>query len=373
MNTGRQGLSGPQTAHAGIPGVADSAPRVVFYAPNVHTGGGDVLLRALLQAWPAQRCMSLFLDERARSRLALEGRNVQWVQPRIASRWRAEQQLSRICQDTDVVLCFHGLPPMLPNRGRVVVFQQNRLYLGLSPLRRFSARTAVRLGLERLAGRLFRHRAAEYIVQTPTMAWELARWYGDGPGGRAPVIRVLPFAGTPPEAAVHRTGAAEWDFVYVSDGEAHKNHRRLLEAWQELAEQGFKPRLAVTLGERDAVLAAEVAAVRARTGIEVHNLGQIPHEEVLALYGRSRALIFPSLAESFGLPLIEARQMSLPVLAPELDYVRDVCEPVQTFDPNSAHSIASAVRRFLGQPVPPVSPHAAADFWRDLLATQRRA
>lgn len=69
----------------------------------------------------------------------------------------------------------------------------------------------------------------------------------------------------------------------------------------------------------------------------------------MAVYSCARALIFPSFAESFGLPLLKAQSVGLPILAPELDYVRDVCEPVETFDPQSARSIARAVSRFVGQ------------------------
>jgi hypothetical protein len=46
--------------------------------------------------------------------------------------------------------------------------------------------------------------------------------------------------------------------------------------------------------------------------------------------------------------LIEARQAGLPILASELDYVRDVIDPEQTFYPGSPTSIARAVNRFIG-------------------------
>jgi glycosyltransferase involved in cell wall biosynthesis len=52
--------------------------------------------------------------------------------------------------------------------------------------------------------------------------------------------------------------------------------------------------------------------------------------------------------ESFGLPLIEARQAGLPILASELDYVRDIVDPEESFDPFSARSIVRAVTRFMG-------------------------
>ena len=46
------------------------------------------------------------------------------------------------------------------------------------------------------------------------------------------------------------------------------------------------------------------------------------------------ALIFPSYIESFGLPLLEASENKIPIIAPELDYVRDVCNPSETFNPH---------------------------------------
>jgi hypothetical protein len=47
------------------------------------------------------------------------------------------------------------------------------------------------------------------------------------------------------------------------------------------------------------------------------------------------------------LPLVEANQYKLPVIASELDFVRDILDPVETFDPNSAKSISRSVKRFL--------------------------
>ena len=58
-------------------------------------------------------------------------------------------------------------------------------------------------------------------------------------------------------------------------------------------------------------------------------------------------MIFPSFVETLGLPLIEAKKFKLDVLASELDYVRDILDPVETFDPHSARSICRSVKRFL--------------------------
>lgn len=330
-----------------------------------------MLLRALIDAWPAGRGRIAFLDERARGSLVLPPQLlVHWVNPTVGSRVQAERKLRSLSRVGDTVFCFHGLPPVLPNAARVVVFQQNRNYLGMNSLRQFEARTALRLGLERWISRTFRHRVAQYIVQTPSMARDLASWYGVHPGAApSELIRTLPFVDdfrAIPATSFPQTQS--WDFVYVSDGVAHKNHRTLFAAWKLLADQGLKPRLALTLGARDQALIDELDALKRETHIEIHNLGHLAREQILALYRQAGALIFPSTSESFGLPLIEASQCGLPVLAPEADYVRDVCEPVQTFDPLSDISIMRAVRRFLCQPEPRIHLGRPADLWTELMA-----
>jgi len=321
----------------------------------------------LLAYWPATRRRIALLDQRAQAQLTLPHEvEVHWVAPRALARLAAEWRLWRLGRRGDTVLCFHGLPPLLPQAARVLVFQQNRNYLGLNPLSAFKARTAVRLAFERLVSRVFRNRVDTYIVQTPTMAEALHVWHGG-----APKVFVRPFVDdwTPPR----RTASPRWDFVYVADGEAHKNHRRLLEAWRLLIAEGQRPSLALTLGPRDAALAAEVDALRATSGADVHNLPGLTREQVLALYADARALVFPSTSESFGLPLIEASRGGLPIVAADLDYVHDVCVPVLTFDPLSAASIAAAVQRFLerrpeapADAAPRVAIGRPEDFWRQL-------
>jgi len=345
--------------------ISSAAPepgRLLLYAPNVHTGGGFVLLQALLAAWPAGRPLVAWLDERARERLRLpNGSRVEWVRASPLSRLRAEFSLASTGRREDRVLCFHGLPPLLRNAAPLLVFQQNRNYLGQVPLSGFAWRTRQRLRFEQGISRLLRRRIASYWVQTPSMARALQTWFGADKAD----IRILPFV-LPAETKV-LASQADWDFVYVADGEAHKNHRGLVDAWILLAGQGLRPSLALTLSPRDAVLTAWIEQQVHEHGLQVRNLGLLPHREVMALYRHAKALVFPSKGESFGLPLIEARDLGLPILAGELDYVRDICEPVETFDPYSAVSIARAVRRFLNQAEAPLRPVSAAEFLQALL------
>jgi glycosyltransferase involved in cell wall biosynthesis len=333
--------------------------RLVLHAPNVHTGGGLVLLQDLLRVADIPLAFAN-LDSRAVHRLEVpQGAMVNAVRPSLWDRWRAEVLLARQALANDTVLCFHGMPPLLRIRGNVVVFLQNRFYLSLDPASSFAGRTRFRLPFERFICRLFKRNVDEYIVQTPYMERATRAWHGGKPS-----IRVLPFLQLPagiPRAAVRH------DFIYVADGEAHKNHRNLVAAWILLAAEDIKPSLALTLDSRFTNLLDDIAAACGRHGLKITNLGTMSRDELLHHYAACGALIFPSTSESFGLPLVEAALIGLPIIAAELDYVRDVCEPIETFDASSPISIARAVRRFLGvsehqQPV-----YSPRDFVRELV------
>ena len=45
--------------------------------------------------------------------------------------------------------------------------------------------------------------------------------------------------------------------------------------------------------------------------------------------------------------MLEAKKYNLKIVASELDYVRDIVDPVETFNPDSAISIARSIKRFL--------------------------
>lgn len=334
----------------------------IIFAPNVGGGGGLTLLMALLAATQHRDDVVAILDIRGQAAIerAGLGSSVHWVRSNVTGRLWAEQQLQRLAVDDDLVVCFHNLPPLLPVRGNVTCFMQNANLVGLIPAASNRGWIRLRYVAERFLARHFRHRIHRYIVQTPTMAAALKSTYQ--PMGTP--IDIVPFTAEPPYVDNSTpTGARRWDFLYVSDGSAHKNHHRLFAAWEILAEQGHFPTLAVTLHpERDAALGAELVAFTARLPVRIENLGQMPHADILAAYRAASALIFPSYAESFGLPLIEAAAAGLPILAPELDYVRDVCSPAESFDPMSPRSIARAVRRFLDAPEPPISVQSAEAF-----------
>lgn len=326
--------------------------KLIIHATNISQGGGKSLLSALLDALPCDVEILAQLD----SRMALpvdipKNLKIKFVKPSILQRLLAEWWLSKIVKSTDLVICFGSLPPLLKLRGHTAVFVQNRYLIVKNRLTGFPLKTRLRLCFERAWLALSATNADEFIVQSPAMKTALL---SSGFVEKQPV-HVRPFVrmadGYQRTMSPQKNGrvAKEYDFIYVASGEPHKNHRLLVEAWCLLADQDIFPSLCLTL---DVSASAELCAwIEEKTrsyGLKLKNVGSLSHNQTLALYSQSQALIFPSRFESFGLPLIEACQAGLPVLSAELDYVRDVLDPVQTFDPSSPVSIARAVKRYLG-------------------------
>ena len=336
--------------------------RLFIYATNVHQGGGAQLLIDLLQATPSDLEVIVFIDARMPlSAELVDHLCIKSVQPTLFGRLAAEYRLVKMVNSDDLVLCFGNLPPLFRVRGKATVFLQNRYLVDLkAPLNTLPMKPRIRIWLERIWLRWRRLNASQYIVQTPSMqTLAVARLQRP--------VRCLPFTRASSLKQDAGTLEKQFDFLYVASGEAHKNHDRLIDAWVLLADDGLYPSLALTLEpETTPGLFKRLTQAVGQKGLRIYNLGVIPHEQLLEVYRKSGALIYPSIFESFGLPLIEARRAGIPVLASELDYVRDLIDPDVTFDPYSQISIARAVRRYIkGNKLDPklYSPKS----WLDLL------
>lgn len=342
--------------------------KVFIHAANVHQGGGRKLLEGLLGAIECDDYeYVLNLDERMPLSLS-EGSNitVRRIRPSILQRLMAEVWLLRNARSGDRVLCFGNLPPLFRLQAFTSVYLQNRYLIDRVDLSGFTPWSRVRITLERLWLRYAQLHANEYLVQTASMQNLMNVQCHE----RVPV-NVLPFAVKQDLVKPQRNdmSASVCGFIYVASGEPHKNHRQLLEAWRILADENIYPKLVLTVDKKAfPVLWLWIDEKKKAHNLCVDNLGSVSSEAMTDIYAKAGALIYPSTFESLGLPLIEAEQAGMPILASELDYVRDVVSPVQTFNPESAISIAKAVKRFLGVSEVMVPVESPATFMRHFLS-----
>jgi glycosyltransferase involved in cell wall biosynthesis len=276
------------------------------------------------------------------------------ISPTVLGRLVGEWTLRCLAEATDTVLCFGNLPPLFKIKGRGIVFLQNRYLVEGDDLEGFPLRIKLRLMIERLWLRLLNFHAEKFIVQTSSMqraakqalrrTVDVVALFSDPSGYQRRRIEK------------DRGQTTVYDFLYVATGEPHKNHLNLLEAWNLLASEGLYPSLCLTLSEADHPgLVRIIDQEKALHKVNIHNVPARSWSDMQRLYDRSQALVYPSMVESFGLPLLEARQAGLSIIAAELDYVRDLVDPEEAFDPRSPQSIARAIKRFLQIPEMPLT------------------
>lgn len=119
-------------------------------------------------------------------------------------------------------------------------------------------------------------------------------------------------------------------FVILGTIEGRKNHALLLAVWQRmLAQLGDAcPRL-IIIGRRGWEadnLFATLDHVDFRG--KVIEAGAVDDARLAQLLGTARALLFPSFAEGFGIPLVEALTAGIPVIASDLAVFREIADDI---------------------------------------------
>src|SRR5690606_24485337 len=135
---------------------------------------------------------------------------------------------------------------------------------------------------------------------------------------------------------------APGSFFYVSNSSPHKNHHKLIESFCLAYDEIKKGSLTITVPNSDLELCDFIKS-KINLCYPIKNVGFIERQKLVELYLSHEYLIFPSLAESFGLGLAEAIDGGCKIIAADLNYTYEVCEPSLVFDPYSVESMKNAI------------------------------
>lgn len=126
---------------------------------------------------------------------------------------------------------------------------------------------------------------------------------------------------------------------------AHKNHKQLLAALKLICDRyQFDGQLVLTgvATQSSDELAKEIARLGLTDMVKV--LGYLSYDELPYLYNLAKMLVFPSLFEGFGIPLVEAMACGCPVACSNVSSLPEVIgEAGVMFDPNSPEDIAEKI------------------------------
>jgi glycosyltransferase involved in cell wall biosynthesis len=129
------------------------------------------------------------------------------------------------------------------------------------------------------------------------------------------------------------------DYVLcVSTLHPHKNIDRLIRAYSQ-RKRDFRLVLAGMRGFQ----APEIEKLKSA---DIDITGWIPRKDLLNLYARAKAFIYPSTFEGFGMPVLEAMAAGIPVACADIPPLREVaCDAALFFDPLRDEAVAQALDR----------------------------
>ena len=130
----------------------------------------------------------------------------------------------------------------------------------------------------------------------------------------------------------------------VSNRKRHKNEFRLIEAFSR---SGLSSEIRLVFTGQST---AELSDFIERNSVtpRVFFAGLVPEEKLPALYRGAAALVFPSLYEGFGLPVLEAMACGTPVVTSNVTALPEVAgDAALLVDPTSVQQIAEAIRQIV--------------------------
>ncbi|QWD91103.1 glycosyltransferase [Polynucleobacter sp. MWH-Braz-FAM2G] len=327
----------------------------IIYAPNLSKGGGRVILENLIFSLPDFSNFTLYVDARLKGLLsALPGAQIFYVEPSIKGRLLSEMHILRLCQTGDKIFFMGSLGPLFKLRAKTFLYIHNIYLVTNKSMKGLKWTTKLRLSIEKIWLLVSLKNIDEVIVQTISMR----RFLLDLKIAPNKPIHVLPIFDSKKffeEIKKIKISSSSIDYFYPASGDAHKNHKNLIFAWVELSKINLYPSLYITVDPREyGELFKFISYNTRKYNLNIINLGTLSYSEAIARYMETKAIIYPSLFESYGLPLYEARLLNLDVLASAADFVRELVEPAQTFDPSSPYSIANAVMRHMKIPTPKI-------------------
>ena len=317
------------------------------------------LLRLLPVVDPATDYVAWYLDARGpRRRIVSYGPRLRERRTRIPSRWfemaSERWELPRLewFLRFDVLLAPNFVPPP-SRRGRLVVTVHDLAF------RRFpqTAPHGTRRWLSRFERSL--SRADTVIAVSEATRRDLEELYGIPPSR----VTVVPlgvdmhvFRPAPGDEAARvraRFGIDGPYLLYLGGIEPRKNLPALLRAFSGLPTD-LRPSLVVAGSgvawnpEGPSLLQGALAALAKDVRSRVRLTGYVSEVDKVALLGGAEALVYPSLYEGFGLPVIEAMACGTPVLTSSVSALPEVAgDAALLVDPHDVGSIRDGIVRLL--------------------------
>ena len=302
---------------------------ILFDAIYLFSLGGKKLLRLIYNRLNANLNSEFILDDRLKNDYINFNNNL-FIKANIFFRFLF---YIKNINSFSTIFCFANIPPPFRVNKRVFIFFHNDNLIKPNY-------SNLLLNFKSIYIRLLNDDGYKWIVQTNYMKKRLESFFNI----KSENIYVFPIFDD--SKFINDLSKKQNDFLYVSDFQPHKNHDNLIKAfvlYSNKSESQINLHLTIPKNKFDDF----INRYQIPQNLNIINHGVCNEDQVSDLYLECKYFIFPSIKESFGLPLIEACQYECNVIAPDLEYVKEIIKPSLLFDPYNIDSIAASIETAL--------------------------
>ena len=197
------------------------------------------------------------------------------------------------------------------------------------------------------------------VVQTNWLKTAIERRHGIAQGKIVVVSQAVDLHASPGSAARIRG-----HFIYPAVPFVYKGHKEIVDAVAILHAEGHRPHVVFTIDGTENPYSRALVTTIKDLGLEscFDLVGHISRDRLVEIY-RESALLFVSHLESFGLPLMEARILGIPVIATRQPFSEEILEgydKATLVGQGVARELAAAMKPYCDAKPPAETPNKSA-------------
>lgn len=306
--------------------------KILLDAIYIHNSGGKEVLSLIIEN--IQKDKVVFLLD---SRLEISENELKKLNYFIikASEKNRKSFYKQRMSEFNTIVCLGNVPPPIKIMQRTIIYFHNALFLDT----KYSGLTIIEkiiLKIKKGYIQYLNQNNYEWIVQTELMKKKIIRSMGVNMS-RINVFPIFRYNKTPISRRY-----LDLNFLYVSSHHKHKNLVRLIKAFVNACK--IKNRsLSLNLTIEDQHYDQLKKYIPHDSLFNLINNGYVSKKTLSKLYTENTYFIYPSLKESFGIPLLEAESYGATLLCADLPYVHEIVSPSGLFNPLSVKSIVNCL------------------------------
>lgn len=297
----------------------------------IHTGGGLTILKYLIERLENHKNNIFYLfDSRFKIPDSLAGKIINCS---FANGFMERYKFYNQKNEFETIFCLGNLAPPLKQNVKTITYLHSDWYVAKPIVKKLKEKITPLI--KRLIFQHYVPCSDIYIVQTQSMKKKFLSYnkFDEKKVYIYPVFETLTI-----NNSIEKDSNS---YIYVSEGYFHKNHCSLIDAFNKYTKINPDAKLYLTV--KESVFPEIKEKLKEINNPNIINLGFIEKNQLEIYYLKSKYLIYPSKQESFGLGIVEAIQYNCHIIASDLDYVYDICQPSLTFNPYNTQSIYQAL------------------------------